>query len=1156
MEALSDLLTAISDSLEDSFADATLGADSLLEVLTDLPDVLVARALQVGLKIPTALPRERTRILAWAASRLEPTERARLLKTLLESAGEQSPGVAARIVAAAAPFITEDLMPQAQAIALVAEYPADRAEAIGALASEAPSKERMAALESLVRDSSALPDGEQAQVMESVARYLPEPLLDKAVSNATQIVDSGARDWALGALAVQLPGEKADEALELARGISDEFRRAGLLAEIGRTAPTGVLGDIDLLTTDDAKASLLVSVIPVLSREHLPAAMRLSLPLRGLARARVLTELGKATGGMTNRYAGALAMEDMKQAEGEYGRAEALKEIATTFGGGVRERAISELVALAPTERAIVMVRLVEALPESSEAFVESALEGCLSLDNDFDFLRETARLIPYLPDAGRQHLAERAAHSADEIRLPLQALLLRHTVGRDNSLVSELAAAALAHPDPIVTGRTIEALLPAMEEGQIEETLHTIESMDNDDTRSEALGALAEHLPPKLNGRAIEIARSLTDLEPRRSVLSRLLVAAAVNGDASTRSQFLSEALETELKVPWPSGLGGGPGLGALGTSRLAAEALGGLSDEQTQEVVRDTFNRFMPKAAMAPRRSSMVGAIAGGRMLRKLFVEPNGGDYEAGVREEALIRAPKRKPARRRVSGPPPPSAPRRAHARLECPTLVVMQEEFELKVGLAKEKGTGVTGEDLVVPQDVVGDYELTVRITADGFSLREKESWRVKMPVTSEKPYPFVTLHVKPDFQAQSERALAITADYSVAGQPMGSAERTVLVAQSAEIAKTLTKPRKKLASSVNAVAGGKAPDLTIYITEPDDRPGYLRWKFDTPYELDIDDTALFTPVGENSSPADFAEHLISGVEAAQAGTLLDLELGGIGASVADAMSPQVWAALKTIRERDVTDRRLRVLIMSEEPYIPWELATMPEPIDKGAPPFLGAQVVVGRWVKSTHKPPPCGPVKVGKAPMQVVSGIYANRRLKRAEEEAAALIDTYKATRVDASDLEIGKCLRDTDACVIHFAMHGRYAPEGSSEGLLTTDGTYISPDHVKVAGLRSAPVVFLNACQVGSNSKMLGDYAGMSANFLYAGASAVVAPLWSVGDETAKDVALEFYRLAFAGEAPAEIIMQERAKIKLDANLKSATLLAYQFFGHPWMTIG
>jgi len=112
-----------------------------------------------------------------------------------------------------------------------------------------------------------------------------------------------------------------------------------------------------------------------------------------------------------------------------------------------------------------------------------------------------------------------------------------------------------------------------------------------------------------------------------------------------------------------------------------------------------------------------------------------------------------------------------------------------------------------------------------------------------------------------------------------------------------------------------------------------------------------------------------------------------------------------------------------------------------------------------------------------------------------------------------------------------------------------TDGSFLDPLEVEGSTLERRPFVFLNACQVGQANAILGDYAGMAQSFVSAGASAVIAPLWSVKDTTAKDFALQFY--APAGETrPATALRTARASLG-NAGITSGTHLAYQFYGHP-----
>ena len=138
--------------------------------------------------------------------------------------------------------------------------------------------------------------------------------------------------------------------------------------------------------------------------------------------------------------------------------------------------------------------------------------------------------------------------------------------------------------------------------------------------------------------------------------------------------------------------------------------------------------------------------------------------------------------------------------------------------------------------------------------------------------------------------------------------------------------------------------------------------------------------------------------------------------------------------------------------------------------------------------------------------------------------------------------------------LIHFAVHGHWSKTGlDKDGIILTDGTVLLPLEVHGATLSSAPFVFLNACQVGAGHAVLGRYSGIAAEFVYAGASCVVAPIWAINDEIASTVAETFYREVARGEPPCEVL--RKARLDFSGVSASATTMAYQFFGHPDLVV-
>ena len=500
------------------------------------------------------------------------------------------------------------------------------------------------------------------------------------------------------------------------------------------------------------------------------------------------------------------------------------------------------------------------------------------------------------------------------------------------------------------------------------------------------------------------------------------------------------------------------------------------------------------------------------------------------------------------------PPVDPPRRAYARIECDDALVAATPFELTVGLSPSPVSGVVGPELVRPPTSVGDYELTAHVVADGFELAPGETWRKTMLVTATDAYPFVVFNLVAPASPNADHPQAINVLFSVDSQTMGVGTRCVwVVGSSAELSEAKPAPLPVTAGSLGVPVSDEPPDLTIRILHGNEA-GRLLWSFESPHVsvLDVGHCSI------GAEPDAFVRTVISTITAHEGRPTLALGLHGIGLTIAAKVPAEMWSALSTVTSA-VAPRRPTVLLISEEAYVPWELATMPVPIEPTTLGCLGAQVTIGRWVLATDRPALPPPRLVHVDGMIVVSGRYEMpgwSRLEHAEAEAATLVQRYHAVAVDAvTDKIVGCLLGNPAADVLHFSLHGKYDPGSAKQGLVLVDGEVIDPLVVKGGSLAEAPLVFLNACQVGAGQETLGDYAGLAESFLFAGASAVVAPLWSIDDGVASALAERFYTRAFAGDAVAEIVRAERAAFGTGDSPNSSTLVAFQFFGHPAMRL-
>ncbi len=492
---------------------------------------------------------------------------------------------------------------------------------------------------------------------------------------------------------------------------------------------------------------------------------------------------------------------------------------------------------------------------------------------------------------------------------------------------------------------------------------------------------------------------------------------------------------------------------------------------------------------------------------------------------------------------SHPTKPDPPRKSFGLVNAPDCVVVGREFPVVVGLSSTPQPGVFGGALERPDSSVGPYRLTVQLVADGFRLRPEGSRR-ELQVTAKKPYPRTVFHLIAEPQSAPIRATALQVLFSIEGQTIGAAFRPIAVIQ----------PDAEALGPTGSVEPGvelpvadrrSTPDLTIRISTPE-HDGRLLWTFETRFKgLAVPTEPIRTHLGRE--PREFTRWLDERLQAQEGRPGLDAFLTGVGETIADAMPAALWPLLREVAER--AGGPPRVLLLSEEPHVPWELATIDGPwIDPRALPILAAQAQTGRWILGNRRPT-LPPTRHSVRCMAVISGSSSRARLEQAESEAVELAELFGAARIEALSEPVHACLSGRPAAdLLHFAVHGLHDPEGPRDGLVLADGQTLDPLEVRGHRLDRAPFVFLNACQAGAGHRQLGGSAGLAASFLAAGASAVVAPLWSVWDKEARRIALEFYKTVKVGERPSEAIRSTRRSPHSNG---SATHLAYQFFGHP-----
>ena len=488
----------------------------------------------------------------------------------------------------------------------------------------------------------------------------------------------------------------------------------------------------------------------------------------------------------------------------------------------------------------------------------------------------------------------------------------------------------------------------------------------------------------------------------------------------------------------------------------------------------------------------------------------------------------------------------------------------------MGLSKDPDPEVAAAKLILPDSVQGEYDLTIQLLAEGFERVDggDDPWLVRLPVNRQDWYPSISLTLRPVPTDRPVRARQVKALYAVGGQAMGEASRSIVVVDTRERLAALGPVEAPPLATLSAPRGDDAPDLTIRIEHRDsEASGTWWWQMLVPERLGIHVSSDPLPVDLGADAPAFLVSVIAGVHKAEGTPQLRYVLKGYGNQIAHQVPTAFWDVLTQVIAK-VAPETPTVQILSAEAHVPWELAVLPPTIPLAhvdTPPFLGAQVDIGRWVLGSPPPrvPPPGSLRI--ATIAAISGVYAGAaNLEQAQAEAEALETTYHAVPVYANAEPVIACLARNPAYdVVHFAVHGDYGGTAQGGGavmasprILLADGTDL--DEATVRGFEpfaGSPFVFLNACQIGAGNQVLGDYAGVAAAFLYSGAAGVVAPLWSVDDTEARGVCLRFYHRVLGGMTPAAALRLERASFFAAPETSSSTFLAYQFYGHPTLKI-
>ena len=347
-------------------------------------------------------------------------------------------------------------------------------------------------------------------------------------------------------------------------------------------------------------------------------------------------------------------------------------------------------------------------------------------------------------------------------------------------------------------------------------------------------------------------------------------------------------------------------------------------------------------------------------------------------------------------------------------------------------------------------------------------------------------------------------------------------------------------------------GALGPDLTIIIDENESDNRHLEYKFTlhSPknnlcyYEID-------EPMTPEREPSlwweDFYEEL-ENLKATEDPENIKETLSSKGSDLYEKLFPR---ELKEIWENQIRGKVKSIMIISEEPWIPWEIIKPSYKTETGEPKedgFLCETYFLTRWIRG---PTPPSVIKISQSALIAPAG----SELPSVQQEATFLMTCLKnMVEIEPTLKSVRKLLKEGGFHLIHFACHGKFDPEAHEQSIVFLQGNDklksrdISGERMKF--LRDKPFVFINACQTARGDFSLVGIGSWAREFINkeSSSSGFIGASWEVDDKLAYVFSTTFYSSLLQGKTIGEAMRIARLKIKDEPD---PTWLAYALYADP-----
>jgi Ternary complex associated domain 7/CHAT domain len=521
-----------------------------------------------------------------------------------------------------------------------------------------------------------------------------------------------------------------------------------------------------------------------------------------------------------------------------------------------------------------------------------------------------------------------------------------------------------------------------------------------------------------------------------------------------------------------------------------------------------------------------------------------------------------------------------------RVDAPARVTDSQVFTVTVGVSPTREQELNDQPLLINPPLAGDaVVLTVELTLEAADAPQGWSKEIVVSPKSASSVAFDVVARLPS-RAGDIHLTTIEVRYVRGGTVCGAASRPLVIARASDASGAPTPNRADARESsgstsrISLAGEDRPPDLTIEFLKPDQNPanGYYVCRLISPHCLTTNPGPHDVNLGMDAKT--FARQVIDDIYQFSAHSLEQAALDGYALLIKDALPDSVFDAIREVATF-VAPEPPAILIVSADPYVPWELARLEPALDNSRPPYLGTQVLLGRWLRTrsdrrgpaSARPPLTPPSRLDVSTMAVFATRYQPpsglARLFKAEQEADALTESCGAVRVEATAEAVQQMLDarldigysgPSGVEAIHFAGHGNFdTTQPDNSAIFLSDGLPLKSILFRSAkyGGRCQPLMFLNACMSGIGGELLGDMGGFPGHCLRGGFGALIGALWAIDDDISFNVALEFWRRALPANGtdsePIGSIMRD-ARSRLDPSAIT-TRLSYVYYGHPRLVL-